>query len=546
MAKGHKKGNLQNIPGCAAEFIELVIKKMRYRKKVRADVQDELSAHFEDELRNCATDKEKEQKAKQIIEQFGDVKLLAVLLRRAKKRCRPLWRTIAARTFQTVGMLILCLIVYLAWFLTGKPVITTDYVAELNRIVRPAVDESLNAAPLYRKAAELYEKLPEDSAKLLSKKRNEVTPEEKQLIEKVIADNQQAFELIIAGTHKPYYWRKYSNRKQEFGMMGILLPHLSEFRKLAHALRWRAWLKAEQGRYEDTFDDVKTCYKFGQHLKDGATLIEQLVGIAIRALSVGTIRDILSEYQIDSATLAELQQDLERIIAKEDFVVSVKFEKLTKYDEIQRCFSEDRFGGGHLCLEGLRRMDGLSPKLLDEKLSRVCAGALHILFTHPNKRQSKEMVDRLYAFYAKIAHKTPAQLRIEGINVEEEAETIIKGNILLEILLPALWRVNEIAYRVKADVEATLAIIALLRYKQDKGNYPNALDDLIQSGYLEQLSIDPWSDKPLVYKKTDDGFILYGVGSNFKDDGGQVVRNKKGRVKKYADEGDWVFWPVPK
>ncbi|MHC4640431.1 MAG: hypothetical protein ACYS32_02220, partial [Planctomycetota bacterium] len=93
MEKGHKQTDSQNLPACAFEFIEMVVRKMRYRKTVRGEVRAELTAHFEDELRGCATDEEREQKARQLIAGFGDVKLLAILFRRAKKRCRPMWRT---------------------------------------------------------------------------------------------------------------------------------------------------------------------------------------------------------------------------------------------------------------------------------------------------------------------------------------------------------------------------------------------------------------------------------------------------------------------
>jgi hypothetical protein len=110
MAKESPKTDLQNLPAPAAEFIKLVIKKMRYRRKVRADVMAELAAHFEDELKGFTNDEERQQKAPRLIDEFGDAKLLAVLLRRAKKRCRPLWRTVVARTFQTAGILILCLV----------------------------------------------------------------------------------------------------------------------------------------------------------------------------------------------------------------------------------------------------------------------------------------------------------------------------------------------------------------------------------------------------------------------------------------------------
>jgi len=50
----------------------------------------------------------------------------------------------------------------------------------------------------------------------------------------------------------------------------------------------------------------------------------------------------------------------------------------------------------------------------------------------------------------------------------------------------------------------------------------------------------------LVYGKTDDNFVLYSVGPNFKDDGGEVVRDEKGRIKKWDDQGDAVLWPPAK
>ncbi len=144
------------LPANAIDFIKLVIDKMRYRKKVRQDVQAELSAHFEDELKDCAGDEEKEQKAQQLIAEFGDVKLLAVLLRRAKKRCRPLWRTVVARTFQAVGIIIVCFIFYTIWFISGDPAIKIDYLARLNQMNRPELQDEDNAWPYYEKAINLY------------------------------------------------------------------------------------------------------------------------------------------------------------------------------------------------------------------------------------------------------------------------------------------------------------------------------------------------------------------------------------------------------
>lgn len=644
MAKKVPETDSENLPECAIDFIKLVIKKMRYRKNVRADVMAELTAHFEDELKDCKTDEEKEQKGEELISNFGDVKLLGVLLRRAKKRCRPLWRTMVARTFQTIGLLILCLMVYIAWFLTGRPVITTDYLAQLNQIVRPVADESLNAAPLYEKAVEMYGKVSDDfliffaenyneiadmeirgrfrwrlrdeeiaddirqllstgtesdlaaerrhkiesevaqrAIVLLSERFQETTAGEKKFIKKWIEDQKEALGLVIAGAQKPYYWQKYANKQNTTEMMSVLLPHLAEFRKLARALCWRALLSAEQGRYEDAFSDIESCYRLGQHIKGDKTfLIEQLVGIAIEALATQRLRDILSEYEIDSIALTAPQKDFEQIIAGEDFAISFTAEKLSIYDVIQRSFT-DGFDGGHIIprhiaelVSEVRLVAGLSasigggsspekpkPGWLSERISDikdvvddVIDGAMrifkwakkggYVLFFHPDKQQTFKTTQEFYDYWESIKLKTPAQIREEGIDIEKESMEIIKGNMLLEFFAPALSRVNEISWRVRTDTQSLIAILALLRYRLDKGAYPDDLNELLIAGYLKELPTDPYSDKPLIYKNTDDNFLLYSVGLNFKNDGGQISRDSTGRAKTWADEGDAVFWPVPK
>ncbi|MCJ7693597.1 MAG: hypothetical protein MUO22_09315, partial [Sedimentisphaerales bacterium] len=129
---------------------------------------------------------------------------------------------------------------------------------------------------------------------------------------------------------------------------------------------------------------------------------------------------------------------------------------------------------------------------------------------------------------------------------DAEFKELCKKNFMLGVLMPALEKVIEISYRACTGYKATSAIIAVLRYKQDKGNYPEGLEELITAGYLKELLLDPWSDEPLVYRRTEDNFILYSVGWNFIDDGGQVEKDKKGNPRVWAEEGDAVFWPVSK
>ncbi len=51
------------------------------------------------------------------------------------------------------------------------------------------------------------------------------------------------------------------------------------------------------------------------------------------------------------------------------------------------------------------------------------------------------------------------------------------------------------------------------------GALPRTLDALAPK-YIPEVPLDRYTDKPLVHKTTDDGYLLYALGPNMKDDGG--------------------------
>jgi len=186
---------------------------MRYRRMIRQDVQAELAAHFEDGLKDCKTDQEKEQKAQQLIANFGDAKLLAVLLRRAKKRCRPLWRKVLVRSMQALGIIVVYLFISSARLLVGTPNVKINYVAWLNDKVRQERDQSLNAKPYYDKAAQLASEAPavyEILPKGHSWWPGDMNEPQRQTIVKVLEQNAEALQILRKGAEKPYYWVQYT------------------------------------------------------------------------------------------------------------------------------------------------------------------------------------------------------------------------------------------------------------------------------------------------------------------------------------------------
>jgi hypothetical protein len=180
------------------------------------------------------------------------------------------------------------------------------------------------------------------------------------------------------------------------------------------------------------------------------------------------------------------------------------------------------------------------------------SGWFQVLFTHPDKEQTLREIEQWYSEMQKIAAMTPASANAKGLDMHVFTEEEISKNIFLNILMPSLARVNQIAWRNRTETLATSTILAVLQYQKEHGRLPESLDVLIDNGLLKVMPIDPFSDKPLIYKKTDEGFTLYSVGLNFTDDGGVPAeyesekRNKNPQARKWGNNGDAVFWPVDK
>ncbi|MFA5553725.1 MAG: hypothetical protein WCZ89_02170 [Phycisphaerae bacterium] len=550
------------LPQNAQDFIDLIIKSMRYRKKIRLEVQRELAAHFEDELRDCTDDKQKEDRAEQLIEQFGDAKLLGILLRRAKKRCRPLWRTVAARTFQTIGVFILCIIFYAFYISMGRPTVNIDYLQKATNMVRPLADESQNAANLYNQAIAIYVKPPEiakdslqftdsnepkdDLLIVISKKNSvdELTETEFELLNKWINENSEAIDLYIQASKKPYCWwnRQFDNEKESF--FDMVFPELSPIRQISRLVLWRSRLNFYQGDIDGAFEDLFTLYRTGGLFKGPRMLIEQLVGIAIQAMAVHNAFEIIDRQQIGEQMLGRIQNEFQMLVDNGIFHINFKVEMFYVMDFIQRAYTDNGRGSGHMAPIGLQQY------FTDPTSDSSYFFALGASLISPNRAKMTEMVEYLYDSYDKLAQFTPFSRRQMNIDTELDIDQwprIKQARYwFFMIMVPSYNQVLRLSYRIQADSEALLTVLALQRYKLRYGQYPETLDALVQAKLLDKIPIDPFSDKAFVYRVIGEDFILYSVGQNFTDDGGQIYRDREGKARLWADEGDAVFWPVQK
>jgi hypothetical protein len=100
----------------------------------------------------------------------------------------------------------------------------------------------------------------------------------------------------------------------------------------------------------------------------------------------------------------------------------------------------------------------------------------------------------------------------------------------------------EAAFMKEALVEATCLAsrtgLACRLYKSRTGRYPDNLGALVP-GILKEVPIDPFTGKTLVYRREGEGFIVYSLGTNEKDDGGRSTFNVSRLVMFKDDDLAW-------
>ena len=526
----------KHLPEVAVEYIEDVVRRMRYRR-ARRDVRAELEAHFEDALAGYPADEERRDAARQLIEAFGEPETLAVLIRRAKKRCRPLWQKILIRSGQALGLLFVYGLLCTARLYWGHPVIRMDTVERLNQVTSQGRSEDLNAEPILERAVET---LP--VWQYLDKELWQMNDTEKEVLDAYLQSCEPAFQLLRQAVERPYYWVRYRPMDgEDTGIVNIhllvhlqkdLSPRLAKYRHLTQAMGYQIQWDCKQGRGDRALEDCLVLMQLGRHLAGRGLLVEQLVGIAIMGAGQNRMTQVLAAAPVSAETVESVLRDVRDLCSDGRPWLSYDCEKVFAYDLIQRGFTDDGQGNGRVLAQGLF--------LVAEDIMPLDWGADLLLFDFPDRREFTGRVDRYFTDLEET-FKTASPL-----DPQPTSQDLTGGGIgfLLGLLRPAFEDVLKLGWRLRTGRRATLAILAIEVYERTEGHLPETLADLVAAGLLDAVPRDNYSGGALVYRRTDKGFLLYSVGEDLKDDNGTPATGDNGRLRDYGPHGDWVFWPV--
>jgi hypothetical protein len=353
-----------------------------------------------------------------------------------------------------------------------------------------------------------------------------------------VASNTDALSLVEKGTQKPYYRIEYDHDGDL--MLSLLERDIDKIKHFAFALCLRAKLQTAQGRYEQGFNDIETCYKLGRHLAPNKGLLPQLVAYAVRNSAVDTAHMFLAHENINTERLIYLQRQFETFAQDNETGFDFTEERLICMDTIQRIFTDDGQGGGHIPRSAFKKQI-LSGGELESVIGIISMDADFgtRAWQKLERRSTTAEVNIYYNFSQKACLMSAWHYNRNIGLIKNIVENIEKKNPLIKTFSPPIDRLVEIAARFRANLDVLIATLSILRYKVDTQQFPGDLSELVTADYLKSVPDDPFSGGLITYRLTDEGFILYSFGVDFDDDGG--TPSKWGYVEK---GGDQVFWPV--
>ena len=347
---------------------------------------------------------------------------------------------------------------------------------------------------------------------------------------------------------------------------GVGFTHLMPMRKSAQRLSAALMCDLHAGDAASATTNLCTLLSLAQGEQNERLQIAQLVRSALVINAASATWELLQSTNVTDRELARLQESWERmefVRAMENAMVmerAIQEDMLRKarvsnsesrrllfwgpssgtsagdwWQDAQDRFKDMRDGFG---IATWRSKWSYSDEALILEYDQIALDAVRVVETNRYFLPAyNEMVSRT----AKLGLAKPASgdwlLRISGMDQFEQ------------IFSRLSYSPNESTMRRVMAIEAcqhiVVTAIALKRYELRHGNLPEKLSELTPD-LLPAVPLDPVDGKPLRYRRNTDGsFLLYSVGVDGKDDGGDATASVSGSWSWLNDHArDWV-WPQP-
>lgn len=312
--------------------------------------------------------------------------------------------------------------------------------------------------------------------------------------------------------------------------VGALFPHYGKLRVLCRLLAVDAMVAAADARPSDAMADVGAIAGIARHTIMEPLLISQLNGYACLSIGHSTLEQVLRLCSPSEADCAALHRRLAQLDLGDAMSRAIQGERafgLWAFGELRS--RPDTLGALANYADGTWQSDGTP------SVSPWVAGVISVVWSPVLCADERAYLRTMAALYELVRLPTPADRRRRSTEL-----TPPNYAVLTKMLIPAFVKSADSRDEAMARLAVDRWALALHVYKLHAGRYPSSLDD-VRRTVRWALPSDPMTGRDLAYKPLGNGYLLYSLGLNGKDDGGQG-RSQRRRPAIGGDTRDDIAW----
>jgi len=333
----------------------------------------------------------------------------------------------------------------------------------------------------------------------------------KERIHELVAKNREALNFMLEASDKSCFKSQdeWSDYDYEFEVQNMI--HMIQGTRL---LGIDAVLKAEEGYVEDAINQFLSARRFLKlHLQE-PFLVNYLVNMACMKQVAVCLNHIVSKREIETDTLEKLLQEWDASPWSEELSWTLRSEKTSS------------IGASLLYLRG-----EINPDWME-------GNELYYWLFRPIYKKEITWIPRIYDRLIETV-KMPYYQSRDSKELEKIMDEIPWYYKRVKMIVPNLGALLLKRAALNAIFETARIGMACKIFKNANGDYPDKLIEL-SPGIMKEIPVDPFTGKSYVYRKEDDGFIVYSVGSNQKDEGGRGTWAITQMVMEKDDDWAWT------
>ncbi len=377
--------------------------------------------------------------------------------------------------------------------------------------MRRKIDVKSNAAPLYRQAIQLLEAHP--SPRGADYDRKSKKPEVVAAMRAWIEECSQALSVFREATRYPDC---DFNRDWSAGA-SVSFPELGHLKTFAKMCVWKAGDAADAGRFDDAFQWLDAALKAARHTRE-PVLIGALVSVAIEQIVLRELDHESKAAAGDPSFTAGARRLLENLGDVPSMEASMGGEVMFIGEFFERL---DR--GDNSELKMIFPSDTPKPFQLAMRYPAIRARVEALIL-----RRYRHLFLDLRASRGDLL---ATQSAFERLDRDAMVDQSLLGQ-LASTLAPTFAGAGQAVVRLESNRRLSRAGVELWAKRRADGQFPAQLDP------RKPWNLDPFSQSSFLYRRTQTGFVLYGVGPNMSDDGGSLHIGSK-----RTDDID--YWGAP-